>query len=180
MKFTPEIIDEYLRRIAIGGMSARKVGKMKDMPSYEAFYQLKNRDPEVARRYLLAMESRASALDDEIDDILDAVKNGEMDYNSGRLAVDTAKWRMAKYYPRFYADNQKVDVEVEHKVSYVDELKMVAAKVAERKALQAKASEAEVIEGEVVVEGEGVKTSAPLHAHTREEQKENEGASTEG
>lgn len=147
MKFTPEIIDEYLRRIAIGGMSARKVGKMKDMPSYEAFYQLKNRDPEVARRYLVAMESRASALDDEIDDILESVKNGELDYNAGRLALDTAKWRMAKYYPRFYGDNQRV--EVEHKASFVDELKRVADKVAERKKLQAQTVEGEYVEKSV-------------------------------
>lgn len=148
MKFTPEIIDEYLRRIAIGGMSARAVGKMKDMPSYEAWYQLKNRDPEVARRYLLAMESRASALDDEIDGILEDAKEGRIDHQTARLMVDTAKWRMAKYYPRFYADNQKIDVEVEHKTSFVDELKLVAAKVAERKAIEAKTIEGEVIEGE--------------------------------
>ena len=39
MKLTDKVIDEFLRRIAIGGMSARKVGKQKDMPSYEAFHK---------------------------------------------------------------------------------------------------------------------------------------------
>ena len=50
-----------------------------------------------------------------------------MDYQAGRLAVDTMKWRMTKLYPRFYGDNQRV--EVEHKTSFVDELKRVAARV---------------------------------------------------
>ena len=148
MRLTPEVIDEFLRRIAIGGMSARKVGKQKDMPSYEAFHNRCQKDPEVHRRFLLAMESRASALDDEIDDILDDVREGRIDYNAGRLAVDTYKWRMAKLYPRFYGDNQKVDVNVEHKASFVDELKLVAEKVAERKALEAKTIEGEFIDGD--------------------------------
>ena len=40
--WSPEVLDEYLKRIAIDGMSARGVGKMKDMPSYESFHMLKS------------------------------------------------------------------------------------------------------------------------------------------
>ena len=148
MKLTDKVIDEYLRRIAIGGMSARQVGRQKDMPSYEAFHNRCQKDPEVHRRFLLAMESRASAIDEEIDGVLEDVREGRMEYNAGRLMVDTMKWRMAKLYPRFYGDNQKLDVQVEHKASFVDELKLVAEKVAERKALQAKVIEGEMIEGD--------------------------------
>lgn len=151
-KWTPELVDEYLRRISIEGMSARQVGKMADMPSYESFHVLKSRDAEIDRRYHEAMESRATAIDDEIDDVIKAVASGEMDYNAGRLAVDTMKWRMTKLYPRFYGDNQRV--EVEHKASFVDELKRVADKVQEQKAL-----EAQVIEGEVSEGSDGGKTS---------------------
>ena len=146
MKLTDEIIDEFLRRIAIGGMSARKVGKQKDMPSYEAFHNRCQKDPEVHRRYMLAMEARASALDDEIDDILGQVADGTMDYNAGRLHIDTIKWRLGKYNKRYYGDNQQIDVNVEHKASFVDELKLVAEKVAQRKALEAKTIEGEVID----------------------------------
>jgi hypothetical protein len=150
--WNPEILEEYLKRIAIDGMSARAVGKMKDMPSYESFHYLKSRDAEIDRRYHEAMEARATAIDDEIDDVIKAVATGEMDYNAGKLAVDTMKWRMTKLYPRFYGDNQRI--EVEHKTSFVDELKKVAAKVEEQKML-----EAQVIDGEVVDEGDGDKTS---------------------
>jgi len=146
MKLTDEIIDEFLRRIAIGGMSARKVGKQKDMPSYEAFHNRCQKDPEVHRRYMLAMEARASALDDEIDDILGQVADGTMDYQAGRLHIDTIKWRLGKYNKRYYGDNQQIDVNVEHKASFVDELKLVAEKVAQRKALEAKTIEGEVID----------------------------------
>ena len=151
-KWTPELVDEYLRRISIEGMSARQVGKMPDMPSYESFHVLKSRDAEIDRRYHEAMESRATAIDDEIDDIIRQVATGEMDYNAGRLAVDTMKWRMTKLYPRFYGDNQRV--EVEHKTNFVDELKKVAAKVEQQKLV-----EAQVIEGEVVEGGDGEKST---------------------
>jgi len=151
-KWTPELVDEFLRRISIEGMSARQVGRMPDMPSYESFHVLKSRDAEIDRRYHEAMESRATAIDDEIDDVIKAVATGEMDYNAGKLAVDTMKWRMTKLYPRFYGDNQRI--EVEHKTSFVDELKKVAAKVEEQKML-----EAQVIDGEVVEGGDGDKTS---------------------
>lgn len=151
-KWTPELVDEYLRRISIEGMSARQVGKMPDMPSYESFHVLKSRDAEIDRRYHEAMEARATALDDEIDDIIKQVATGELDYNAGRLAVDTMKWRMTKLYPRFYGDNQRI--EVEHKTSFVDELKKVAAKVQEQKLV-----EAQVIEGEVVEDVDGDKTT---------------------
>lgn len=144
-KFTPEVLDEYLRRIAIEGLSARQVAKADDMPSYEALYYLMQKDETVRQRYLLAMESRASALDDEISDVIDQVTTGELDYNAGRLAVDVAKWRMAKYYPRFYGDTQKHEVEV--KTSFVDELKRVAEKVQEQRLIKAEAIEGEVVEG---------------------------------
>jgi len=145
-KWTPELVDEYLRRISIEGMSARQVGKMPDMPSYESFHVLKSRDAEIDRRYHEAMESRATAIDDEIDDIIKQVATGEMDYNAGRLAVDTMKWRMTKLYPRFYGDNQRV--EVEHKTNFVDELKKVAAKVEQQKLVEAQVIEGEVVEGD--------------------------------
>jgi len=145
MKFTPKIVDEFLRRIAIDGRSARSIGKDKDMPSYEAFYYLKNRDPEVQQRYLQAMEARATAIDDRIDEVLAEVKAGTMDYQAGRLEIDTQKWRMAKFFPRLYGE-QTQRIEVEHKASFVDELKRVQEAVQQRKMLDAK-----VVEGKAEV-----------------------------
>lgn len=162
-KFTEEVLSEYLRRIAIDGRSARAVGKDSDMPSYEAFYQLKNRHQDVQARYNQAIEARATAIDDRIDEVLKDVREGNMDYQAGRLEIDTQKWRMAKFFPRLYGDNQKL--EVEHKTSFVDELKRVAARVE-----QAKLEGAEVVD--VVSEGENTYTAtrAPAKAENDSQQ----------
>ena len=149
-KLTPEVIDEYLRRIAIDGRSARSVGKDEDMPSYEAFYKMKKKDGTLQAMYNDAVEARATAIDDKIDEVLEGVRNGEIDYQAGRLEIDVQKWRMAKFFPRLYGDNQKL--EVEHKTSFVDELKRVAARVE-----QARLEGAEVVD--VVSEGENTYTA---------------------
>ena len=162
-KLTEPVIVEYLRRIAIDGRSARSVGKDDDMPSYEAFYKMKVKDPILQSRYSEAVEARATAIDDRIDEVLEGVRNGEIDYNAGRLEIDTQKWRMAKFFPRLYGDNQKL--EVEHKTSFVDELKRVAARVE-----QARLEGAEVVEHDE--EGQNTYTVTPAPA----EQSENKGS----
>ena len=145
MKFTPELVKEFLRRIAIDGRSARSVGRDDDMPSYEAFYNLMNKDEVVRSKYFLAQESRATAIDDHIDSILKDMKDKKTDWQSARLEIDTAKFRMAKFFPRLYGE-QTQRIEVEHKASFIDELKKVQQAVEERKRLEAKTIEGKVNE----------------------------------
>jgi len=145
MKFTPELVKEFLRRIAIDGRSARSVGRDDDMPSYEAFYNLMNKDEAVRAKYYLAQESRATAIDDHIDSILKDMKDKKTDWQSARLEIDTAKFRMAKFFPRLYGE-QTQRIEVEHKASFIDELKKVQQAVEERKRLEARTIEGKVDE----------------------------------
>ena len=145
MKFTPKLIDEFLRRIAIDGRSARDVGTDEDLPSYEAFYNLMMKDEVVRDKYYLAQESRATAIDENIERTLERVERGELEYNQGRLRIDTEKWRMAKFFPRLYGE-QTQRIEVEHKASFIDELKKVQLVVEERKKLQANTIEGKVNE----------------------------------
>jgi len=145
MKFTPKLVDEFLRRIAIDGRSARDVGTDKDLPSYEAFYNLMMKDEVVRDKYYLAQESRATAIDENIERTLERVERGELEYNQGRLRIDTEKWRMAKFFPRLYGE-QTQRIEVEHKASFIDELKKVQSVVEERKKLEANTIEGKVNE----------------------------------
>ena len=146
MKFTPALVDEYLRRIAIDGRSARSIGRDDDMPTYEAFYNLMNKDEDVRAKYYLAQESRATAIDERIDETLEKVERGELEYNQGRLRIDTEKWRMAKFFPRLYGE-QTQRIEVEHKASFIDELKRVQQAVEERKRLESVTVEGKLSDG---------------------------------
>jgi hypothetical protein len=72
---------------------------------------------------------------------------------------------MAKFFPRLYGDNQKL--EVEHKTSFVDELKRVAARVE-----QARLEGAEVVDVEI----EGENTYSGTRAPAKPENDSQQGA----
>ena len=42
-----------------------------------------------------------------MESVYDKVKSGEIDASTGRLLIDTLKWKAAKYYPKMFGD--KID-----------------------------------------------------------------------
>jgi len=131
--------------LVASGMSARKACEEKGMPSYMSVWNWMKADDEFRNKYQVASELRAQGIDDKIDDTIEEMRTGNIDAQQARVIVDTYKWRAAKLYPKLYGDNQKIDVE--HKVtSFVDELKLAAMKIEQRKL------EANTIEGEITEE----------------------------
>jgi hypothetical protein len=116
------------------------------MPSFNTFWRWLQKDADLRERYRQVMEGKAALADAKIHDIQEQVRDVVRDARDGvitkdvayvaiqaaRLDIDTEKWRAAKYYPRMYGTDQKV--EVEHKHSLVDDLKIVSERVAEREA----------------------------------------------
>lgn len=114
------------------GESARKVCKREGMPSFVTMSKWLKDDADFRDQYRLAMELRAQKIDDDIDDAIIDMRNGDLDAQQARVLIDTYKWRAAKLYPRFYGEKQ--NIEVEHTVnSFVDELKLAAAQIEARK-----------------------------------------------
>jgi len=114
------------------GESARKVCKREGMPSFVTMSKWLKEDSDFRDQYRLAMELRAQKIDDDIDDAIIDMRNGDLDAQQARVLIDTYKWRAAKLYPRFYGEKQ--NIEVEHTVnSFVDELKLAAAQIEARK-----------------------------------------------
>jgi hypothetical protein len=132
--------EKFLDLVA-NGLSARKACKRDDMPNFVTVWEWLKKDEDFMSRYKMATELRAQKIDDDIDDAIAEMRNGDLDAQSARVLIDTYKWRAAKLYPRFYGEKQ--NVEVEHKVhSFVDELKLAAARIEARKI------EATTVEGE--------------------------------
>ena len=146
-----KIEDEFLKRLM--DRPAKHVGKDVDMPSFNTFWRWMQKDADLRERYRQVNEGKAALCDAKISEIQEQVRDVVRDAKEGlitkdvayvaiqaaRLDIDTEKWRAAKYYPRFYGTDQKV--EVEHKHSLVDDLRVVQERIAER--------EAKTIEGTV-------------------------------
>jgi len=134
--------DEFLRRLQ--ERPAAHVGKDVDMPAFNTFWRWMQKDADLRERYRLVMESKAAIADAKISEIQEQVRNVVQEARQGtitkdvayvaiqaaRLDIDTEKWRAAKYYPRMYGTDQKV--EVEHKHSLVDDLRIVQERMKER------------------------------------------------
>ena len=146
-----KVEDEFLKRLM--DRPAKHVGKDVDMTSFNTFWRWMQKDADLRERYRQVNEGKAALCDAKISEIQEQVRDVVRDAKDGlitkdvayvaiqaaRLDIDTEKWRAAKYYPRFYGTDQKV--EVEHKHSLVDDLRVVQERIAER--------EARTIEGSV-------------------------------
>lgn len=137
-----KIEDEFLKRLM--DRPAKHVCKDVDMPSFNTFWRWMQKDADLRERYRQVNEGKAALADAKITELQEQVREVVQEARAGlitkdvayvaiqaaRLDIDTEKWRAAKYYPRVYGTDQKV--EVEHKHSLVDDLRVVQERIAER------------------------------------------------
>lgn len=181
---SPEVMDKFVDRLMQGRYAKNICKEDADMPHWTTLWRWIKDDPEFRDKYRFAMEMKAqdsdhriSLIQEDVRDVVQQVRNEQMtkdaalvSIHAARLDIDTEKWRAAKLYPRMYGnDTQRVDVEV--KGGFLDDLKVVAARVEARKALQ-------VIDAEVVDMGEeGENLSIDNATFSREDANENENGS---
>jgi len=89
---------------------------------------LRNRlnTPELHAKYVQAHEGRAILHAHKIEDMLDKVESGEMDFNIARVSIDARKWLATKYYPRMFGERQQLEVKtLDVTKVYVEQLKLL-------------------------------------------------------
>lgn len=77
----------------------------------DKFYTLLGEDESFTEAYVRAREVRGHKIFDEIDDVMRDVSSGNMDYQVGRLMIDTLKWKAGKMN-KAYSEKQEIDVNV--------------------------------------------------------------------
>ena len=73
--------------------------------------------------YTRSIQDKAESEDEEIDTIIQDLKEGKIDPASARLIIDTKKWKASKYYPKMFGE--KVDVTSDNKAIKVDPINIV-------------------------------------------------------
>ena len=95
-----EICDEIAN-----GKNITEVLDSKDVyPSWSTFRIWKRDNDELQTLYTRSIQDKAEMVVSEIDQTLTDVKNGLYDVPTGRLIIDTLKWKAAKYYPKMFGD----------------------------------------------------------------------------
>lgn len=140
---TPELMDEFLRRIS-HGRSIANVCADSDMPDSSTIYDWIAKDEAFSGRYARACADRGLLYADRISDISEQLMRGEIAPDVARVAIDSYKWISARLVPKLYGDRQTVDVAVTHTHQlHLDALKRLNDSA---KALPA----SDIIDGEIV------------------------------
>ena len=90
------------------GENIISVLKDSEYPSWSTFRRWKNENDELRTLYVSSQQDKGIALENEIDDIMQGLKEGTYDYSTANVLIQTLKWKMAKFYPKLFGD--KVDV----------------------------------------------------------------------
>ena len=90
------------------GENIISVLKESNFPSWSTFRRWKNEHEELRTLYVNSQQDKGIALENEIDDVMQCLKDGEMEASVGNVLIQTLKWKMGKFYPKMFGD--KLDV----------------------------------------------------------------------
>lgn len=103
MALTDEECEKVLEGLA-QGKSLRSVCSEPDMPSIWQVLRWLDKCPEFEQQYMRARQIQGETHFEEILEVADKVKTGEIDPQSGRVVIDAMKWAASKMRPRVYGD----------------------------------------------------------------------------
>lgn len=114
--YTKKEKDKIVKEICIklsDGQSLRQICSDKKMPHRVTILRWLNEDEEYASDTARARSLQADALDDDIQDVINEIRRGDIDYNAGKAVIWGLQWRAAKLKPEKYGEQKKViDVNV--------------------------------------------------------------------
>lgn len=90
------------------GENIISVLKESSYPSWSTFRRWKNENEELRTLYVNSQQDKGIALENEIDDVMISLKDGEIEASAANVLIQTLKWKMAKFYPKMFGD--KIDV----------------------------------------------------------------------
>jgi hypothetical protein len=147
------VVQEMLWRIAGDARSLRDVCQDADMPSYRTAYDWLNADQDLRARYEMARAERGDFHGEQVLEIARQVREGELDPQAGKVAMDGVKWSAGRMAPKAWGDRSQLDMNVSRDLG--DEHISAVLELAERKrprvlsAVPAAVSEDEADEGDV-------------------------------
>jgi len=107
-----ELCKEICDQVADGDNIVRILKNNKDFPTWSTFRRWKNEHEELRTLYVNSQQDKATALENEIDEIWLGCKEKEYDPSTANVLIQTLKWKMAKFYPKVFGDNKSVDLNV--------------------------------------------------------------------
>lgn len=175
---TPELIAEICERVA-QGRSVASVSRDEDMPCHLTIWRWMNSDEEFCSRYARAIQARAMAHADGIDDLVDRAVKGEIPADVARVAIDAKKWTASRLLPKVYGDRTQIEATVNHTHTlHLEALKELADRARGTRSGYIEGQATEIIGDAAVLGGRLPADQAPLAGPAGGEPAENPPAPT--
>ncbi len=126
--YTEETAKEICDRIE-AGQTIRQICEDRDMPAWNTIRTWLQQFEAFQTQYARARENSAHASADLIQDLANQAKDGTLEPNAARVAIDAHKWLAGKRKPKVYGDRQILDVGEDTLAKLSDE--RVHARIAE-------------------------------------------------
>lgn len=101
--YNKSLIESICAEVASGG-NLNQIVQRPEMPSHDTLYKWLDSYPAFAEAYARAIKIRAEHRFDKIDAIIEEVRSGKLDWQVGRLQIDTMKWQAGKENSRKFGD----------------------------------------------------------------------------
>ena len=79
-----------------------------EYPTFQTWCNWKREHQELFDLYVKAMQDKAESEIEEIDNVYDMLKSGEIEPSVANVLIQTKKWTASKFYPKMFGD--KTDI----------------------------------------------------------------------
>lgn len=104
VEYSHDLAIQICAEIASGRSLKRICERDAGMPHRATVFKWMQENEGFLKLYNLAKAESADAHAEDIEDIAEDVRNGKLDPNAGRVAMDAYKWTASKLKPKKYGD----------------------------------------------------------------------------
>lgn len=101
--YTKEMADKICNMVAQGS-NINKISVLEGMPDYGTIYFWLNKHPEFFNGYMRARETRADWRADKVDEVMQDMRDGIIDYNQAKVQLEAIKWQAGNEAPQKYGN----------------------------------------------------------------------------
>lgn len=105
---TPKLLNDICELVSTGS-NLNVIGDTEGFPSRKAMYEWLKTNDDFSANYARAREGRSDWRASDMDKTIQSLKDGEIDYQTARLAIDNHKWQAGKENPKVYGDRTQID-----------------------------------------------------------------------
>lgn len=79
-----------------------------EYPTFQTWCNWKRDHNELFDLYIKSIHDKAESVDEDIDNIMQEARHGNMEASIANVLIQTLKWKAAKYYPKMFGE--KTDI----------------------------------------------------------------------